>query len=80
MASSSLDQVMERTRSLIEAAYENITTARELREVSQNIRYDNSDLREFLREARLLALSRYNDRMEQRLSGESLVQNSSPKD
>ena len=70
MASLSLDELMEETRSLVEVAYENIAMARELRELSRNLRYDNSDLREFLREARLLALSRYNDRMEQSSSDE----------
>lgn len=67
-SSSPSDELMERTRSLISAACENIMVARELRELSQNLRYDNSDLREFLREARLRALSTYNHWMEQRSS------------
>ncbi len=70
MASLSLDELMEETRSLVEVAYENIVMARELRELSRNLRYDNSDLRELLREARLLALSRYHHWMEQRSSDE----------
>jgi hypothetical protein len=61
MTSSSLDELMERTRSLISAAYENIVMARELREVSRSIRCDNSDLREFLREAHLLVLRRHQE-------------------
>jgi hypothetical protein len=57
MSRSSLDAALERTRSLINAACENIYLARDLREACRELRYANSDFREFLREQLLRAQS-----------------------
>jgi hypothetical protein len=59
---------MERTRSLIEGALEKIFIARELREVSRELRYNNSDFREFLFENRQAVHSQYQRWLERRTS------------
>lgn len=53
MASQSLDEMMERTHSLLTTLLDKVYLAKYLQEVSRELRYDNSDLREFLREQRL---------------------------
>jgi hypothetical protein len=62
MPESSFAEMIEETCSLISALSEKVAAARELREVSYNLRCDNADLREFLREARLVALNRRSER------------------
>jgi hypothetical protein len=59
MRSQSLDEIRERTRSLINAARENMFLARDLCEASYEILNDNSDLREFLFENRQAVRSKY---------------------
>jgi hypothetical protein len=63
---SSIEEMQERTRSLIEALRENIFVARELREVAQVLRDENADYREFLSEKRVNALCRYEEWLEQK--------------
>lgn len=60
MASQSLDEMMERTHSLITALLDKVNLAQCLQEVASELTYDNSDLREFL--------------LEQRLRGQTLAQ------
>jgi hypothetical protein len=54
-----LAATMERTRQLMNAALEQVSLARELRETSGNLRQTNKDFRDFLREQRLLGFSLY---------------------
>jgi hypothetical protein len=61
MPESSFAEMIEETRSLISALSENVAEARRLCEISYNLRCDTSDLREFLREARLAALNRWSE-------------------
>jgi hypothetical protein len=49
------EAVLERTRSLINAACENVFLARDLCEASRELRYTTADFREFLRDQRLAA-------------------------
>jgi hypothetical protein len=67
MPESSFAEMFEETRSLISALSEQVAAARELREISHNLRCDTSDLREFLREARLVTRRQ----MERRSSAEA---------
>jgi DNA-binding NtrC family response regulator len=53
-----LTETMEWTRSLINVALQAIWRARDLREISSDLRNDNADYRDFLREQRLNALAR----------------------
>ena len=55
MDRTSLNKAVERARSLIKAARENVFLARDLCEVSCELLNNNSDFREFLREQRLRA-------------------------
>jgi hypothetical protein len=54
-----LATTMERTRQLVNAALEQVSLARELRETSGNLRQTNKDFRDFLREKRLARFSLY---------------------
>lgn len=54
-----LATTMERTRQLVNAALEQVSLARELRETSGNLRQTNKDFRDFLREQRLAGFSLY---------------------
>ena len=65
VASPPSDAIMQRTESLIKAAFENIYRARELRETCQNLRATNANYREFLLEQRLRALAKYDVLMDQ---------------
>lgn len=59
MRSAPIGEIIERTSSLIDGALEKIFIARELREASRELRYNNSDFREFLFENRQAAQSQY---------------------
>lgn len=52
----SINQEMDRTRSLISAAQENVRVATDLVRLSRELRHDNADLRDFLRESLLITL------------------------
>ena len=66
MTSPPLDAIMQRTESLIKAALENLDRARELCEMSQRLRAENADYREFLSEERLRVLERNEARLDGR--------------
>lgn len=59
-----LDEMRERTRSLIAAAGEQVCHARELREFSRELRCQASEVREFLKETRLAVLSQHQRRLD----------------
>jgi hypothetical protein len=67
MKSLSTKDLTEQTRCLINAACENLFRARDLCESSRELRYTNSDFREFLRDQRLYAQSMVQNMHERRL-------------
>ncbi len=52
------DDSVRRIREIITAIHEQIAVSRELRKVSQGLRFENADLRELLRENLLTCLSK----------------------
>lgn len=58
-SSPTIAELLERNRSLLHAARENVFRARDLSELSRRIREENRDYREYLRELRLAMLCRY---------------------
>jgi hypothetical protein len=54
-----------RTQSLLSQAEEQVRCARVLREISSDLRYENTVYREFLSERRLDVLSKTSDRLEE---------------
>ena len=66
MDPASIDELLEKSRSLISSLSTTIFRARNLRERSQQIREENADYREFLLEQRLDVLCRHEDRRKHR--------------
>lgn len=66
MPSASFNEVFERTRLLINAAAENIYKAKVLCELAGELRYDNADFRDFLRDMRVATQSMSQRRKEEK--------------
>ncbi|HKW24621.1 MAG TPA: hypothetical protein VJN48_02480 [Terriglobales bacterium] len=66
-----LAMTMERSRQLVNAALEQVSLARELRETSENLRQTNKDFRDFLREQRLLGFSLYERLMDEAIGSDT---------
>ena len=64
MPSSSIEEIVRRNRQIISGARARIALSRDLRETSRNLIQANADLREFLRETLLVAMSRHEHRSE----------------
>ena len=62
-----IEEMSRQHRALSDIADELTVTSRELREISRKLRYANADLREFLQETLLNALSRREHRHDQTL-------------
>lgn len=66
MAGSSYSEIWERTQALVRAASDRVRAARALRETCRELRHDNADLRDFMRESAYAAHSRYERWVEER--------------
>jgi Trm5-related predicted tRNA methylase len=72
MSSAPLNEIIERTRLLISTASENVYKAKLLCELADQLRYDNRDFRDFLREMRVSAMSMSERRRAERTALEYL--------